>query len=164
MLLELVLLVASLIGIWACLEKRVKNFPPGPVGFPVVGHLPQLGKNPHRTLAQWKKIYGPIIGVWFGSYRTVAINDSKLIKEALSLNVFSGRSDLSFFNARSEGVTKGILFTEGHRWTEQRSGPVLNALWSIMFGERLPPEDPEVADVLRRLGTAFNDTSFIGSP
>ncbi|CAG7657709.1 unnamed protein product, partial [Allacma fusca] len=45
----------------------------------------------------WKKTYGDVIGVWFGSYRTVVINDAKLVREAMSMNVFTGRPCMNFF-------------------------------------------------------------------
>ncbi|CAG7786917.1 unnamed protein product, partial [Allacma fusca] len=63
----LVLLLALVIG-WNAYEKRVRNFPPGPMRLPLLGHLPQLGKHPWKTLCQWKSTYGPVIGIWFGSY------------------------------------------------------------------------------------------------
>ncbi|CAG7822833.1 unnamed protein product, partial [Allacma fusca] len=63
----LLLFLVSSIG-WDYWKKRVSRFPPGPIGVPLLGHLPMLGKYPFKTLWNWKKIYGPIIGVWFGSY------------------------------------------------------------------------------------------------
>ncbi|CAG7720272.1 unnamed protein product, partial [Allacma fusca] len=208
MILELVAFVVLLFVVWN-LSSRPKNFPPGPWGFPLLGHLPLLGPKSHETLIKWKKSYGPIIGIWFGSYRTVVIQDTKLIKEALNLNTFSGRPPLNFTTARSDGVAKGVVFTDGQEWTEQRrfalrnlrdfgfgtktmeakvqeevtallgrleanegkpmevqnvfNAAMVNALWSIMFGERLDPEDPEVRDIVTRITANFRNISVFAS-
>jgi cytochrome P450 len=37
---------------------------------------------------------------------------------------------------------------------------VLNALWSIMLGERKKQDDPELADAVRRLTSSFDDNNF----
>ncbi|CAG7815157.1 unnamed protein product, partial [Allacma fusca] len=102
-------------------QKRVKHFPPGPIGLPLLGHLPLLGSSPHKTLWDWKKTYGPLNGIWFGSYRTVVINDPKLIRESMNTNAFAGRPKLNLFTDRCEdGILRGIVPTEGVQCVEQR--------------------------------------------
>ncbi|CAG7786298.1 unnamed protein product, partial [Allacma fusca] len=121
MIVELLFLLVALAICWSFLEKRVHKFPPGPIGLPLLGHLPMLGTKPHETLLKWKKTYGDVIGVWFGSYRTVVINDAKLVREAMSMNVFTGRPCMNFFQARCEDkIVRGLVFTDGSQWMEQR--------------------------------------------
>ncbi|CAG7724125.1 unnamed protein product [Allacma fusca] len=209
MITELLIFGLALIISARFLRRKSKHFPPGPWGFPVIGHLPLLGQSPHKTLLKWTRTYGPVIGVQFGSYRTVVINDAKLIKEALNNNAFSGRPPLKPLLARSDGVAKGILFTEGHIWHDQRrftlknlrdfgfgknsmeakiqdeiielmdrfkdsvgkplqirnafNAAVLNALWSIMLGERMKQDDPELADAVRRLTSTIDENNFNAS-
>ncbi|CAG7716720.1 unnamed protein product, partial [Allacma fusca] len=43
------------------------------------------------------------------------------IRESMNLTTLAGRPLLkSFITARSEGVPRGIVFTEGQEWSEQR--------------------------------------------
>jgi len=49
-------------------NKKNKNQTPGPRPLPILGHLPLLGNEPYKTLLEWKKIYGPILSVKFGSF------------------------------------------------------------------------------------------------
>lgn len=62
---ELVLLaLATLLSgrfIYSYLKKK-ENCPPGPIGLPVVGYLPFLGSEPHKTLWKLKEKYGDVIG------------------------------------------------------------------------------------------------------
>ncbi|GFY64859.1 cytochrome P450 2B11 [Trichonephila inaurata madagascariensis] len=58
--------------------------PPGPVGLPVVGYLPFLGKEPHKTFKKMKEKYGDIIGVYLGPKYTVILNEYTVMKEVLS--------------------------------------------------------------------------------
>jgi cytochrome P450 family 2 subfamily U polypeptide 1 len=108
MIIELLLFFLALVVAWNYLGKRDQNFPPGPISLPFLGHLPLMGRFPHKTLCQWRKTYGPIIGVWFGSYKAVAINETKLIREALNMNSFAGRPRLNFFQGKSvDGCDRG---------------------------------------------------------
>lgn len=67
--------------------------PPGPLGVPVLGFLPFIGKDFHLTLTGLAAKYGPIYQIYLGSKRVVVINDAKIIKEAFRQPVFSGRPD-----------------------------------------------------------------------
>jgi cytochrome P450 len=209
MITEFLVFIVVLVVSLSFLKQKPKNFPPGPLGFPILGHLPLLGQSPHKRLLEWKKTYGPVIGVWFGSYRTVVINDAKLIREALNMNAFSGRPPLNLFIDRSGGIPKGIIMTEGQEWVEQRrftlknlrdfgfgknsmeakiqdeiielmdrfaaragkpiqmrnafNAAVVNALWSIMLGERLKQDDPELADAVHRLTSNLDESNPIAS-
>ncbi|CAG7724124.1 unnamed protein product [Allacma fusca] len=122
---------------------------------------------------------------------------------------FNGRPPLKIFGERSGGVIKGIIFTDGHEWLEQRrftlknlrdfgfgrntmeakiqdevielmgrfaatagkplqmrnvfNAAVLNALWSIMLGERKKQDDPELAEAVRRLTSSIDDNNMAAS-
>ncbi|XP_075539927.1 cytochrome P450 18a1-like [Dermacentor variabilis] len=67
--------------------------PPGPWGLPLVGFLPFLGKEFHRTLQSLAVTYGPIYQIFLGSKRVVVISDPKLVRQAFSQAAFSGRPD-----------------------------------------------------------------------
>jgi len=61
-------------------------------------------------MIEWKKKYGPVIGINFGSFRTVVIHGHELIREAFNSPSFSGRPELRPFLDRSGGVAKGKLY------------------------------------------------------
>ncbi|CAG7734773.1 unnamed protein product, partial [Allacma fusca] len=143
MIIEIIFLLVVFATVLSYMKKRVNNFPPGPIGLPLLGHLPLLGSSPHKTLWDWKKTYGPLIGIWFGSYRTVVINDPKLIRESMNMNAFAGRPKLNLFTDRCEdGIIRGIFPTEGVQCMEQR---------------RVKEDDPESKAALRGLTSAVDE-------
>ncbi|CAG7822597.1 unnamed protein product [Allacma fusca] len=85
-------------------RRKTRNFPPGPSwSFPILGHLPMLGNEPYKTMLEWKKTFGPLIGVQVGSYQAVFINDLKSVKEMFNRNEFSGRAQLELFVQSNQG-------------------------------------------------------------
>ncbi|OVA11789.1 Cytochrome P450 [Macleaya cordata] len=59
------------------------KLPPGPRPWPIVGNLYDIKPVRFRCFADWSKIYGPIISVWFGSTLNVVVCNSELAKEVL---------------------------------------------------------------------------------
>ena len=74
--------------------------PPGPWGFPVVGHLPFFGDNLPKIFGKWRQQYGDVFQIRMGSCETVVINGYSAIKDALEKcgDAFSSRPD--FLTAR----------------------------------------------------------------
>ncbi|XP_010508139.1 PREDICTED: cytochrome P450 76C3-like [Camelina sativa] len=70
------------------------KLPPGPPTLPLVGNIFQLGPNPHRSLADFSKTYGPIMSLKLGRLTTVVISSPEAAKEALRThdNVMSART------------------------------------------------------------------------
>ncbi|CAC5404021.1 CYP1A1 [Mytilus coruscus] len=83
--------------------------PPGPWGFPILGHLPLLGSNPARTLMNISRTYGDVFQIRMGSWPTIVLNSSEAIREALMDHgeVFSDRPEfytgISLYNMKSLG-------------------------------------------------------------
>ena len=71
-------------------SRKLNPLPPGPTPLPLIGSLHKVVKhfgpdgNPriHRGLADLSNEYGPIFGLFMGSYYTVVISDPKLAHEA----------------------------------------------------------------------------------
>lgn len=81
---------------------RGQTLPPGPWGFPFVGFLPFLSPiEPHVTLSNLAKKYGPIYGINLGSIYAVILSDPTLIRDALKRDDFTGRAPLY--------ITHGIM-------------------------------------------------------
>ncbi|KAJ2952657.1 hypothetical protein O0L34_g6989 [Tuta absoluta] len=128
----LFLWIASFVlGYWVFKKiKEWQTLPPGPIGLPIVGYLPFLDRNqPHRTLAQLAKTYGPMYGISMGSVYTVVLSDHKLIREAFAKDSFSGRAPLFLTHGIMHG--NGIICAEGGLWKDQRK---LITTWLKSFG------------------------------
>lgn len=83
--------------------KRQRS-PPGPWGFPVLGHLPLIGDNILKTLMTWFEIYGEVYSIRMGKWPTVVISGNA-IKQALSSkeDEFSGRPNFLSFQKIGDG-------------------------------------------------------------
>ncbi|CAL1288186.1 unnamed protein product, partial [Larinioides sclopetarius] len=90
--------------------------PPGPAGLLVVGYLPFLGKEPHKTFWNMRKKYGNIIGVQLGPKYTVVLNDYNLMKEVLCHPSALYRAPGLFAGLGADG----LITANGEKWQEQR--------------------------------------------
>lgn len=54
------------------------RLPPGPLGWPVVGHIFSLGKAPHKTITGLKQQYGPVIWLKLGSLDAMVISSAEV--------------------------------------------------------------------------------------
>ncbi|KAL6313269.1 hypothetical protein AAG906_016082 [Vitis piasezkii] len=68
------------------------KLPPGPVPFPIIGNLLNLGNKPHESLANLAKIHGPVMTLELGCVTTVVITSATMAKEVLQ------KKDQSFCN------------------------------------------------------------------
>lgn len=73
--------------------SRRRNYPPGPWGYPIVGHLPLFGSRPSETFRHWSKAYGNVFRIRLGTWNTVVLNGYTTIKDALERtdDAFSSR-------------------------------------------------------------------------
>ncbi|XP_039271391.2 cytochrome P450 2J6-like isoform X1 [Styela clava] len=121
----LLFLITTLCFLLYCawLRKRPKRFPPGPLGLPLVGYAPFLGKNPAITYMNMKNKYGSIFSVRIGSKDWIVLNDYKSIYEAYVTqgHAFSGRPNVVILDVLS-GHGNGMGFNDyGEMWKIQRA-------------------------------------------
>jgi len=117
--------------------KRPIRFPPGPPYIPIAGSVPFLrGLGVEKYVSDKIASYGPVTGMYLGSYPFIMINDWKLAKSLFLREEFSGRISNHTTNwARSTaGVSLGVVMTEGPRWTGQRNFTV-KQLKNFGFGK-----------------------------
>lgn len=83
-----------------------KNYPNGPFGLPIVGHLPFFGSYPPRTFYSWWQQYGDVFRIKLGSWNAVVINKVSVIRDVTqhSNDAFSGRPNFVFTNVLTELV------------------------------------------------------------
>ncbi|KAK4734473.1 hypothetical protein R3W88_008734 [Solanum pinnatisectum] len=65
------------------LIQKSQNLPPGTRPLPVLGNILQMGKNPHISLAQFAKMYGPLISVKLGTQLVVVASSPHSAAEIL---------------------------------------------------------------------------------
>ncbi|WCJ40506.1 Cytochrome P450 76T24 [Euphorbia peplus] len=65
------------------LSKDSLNLPPGPRASPIIGNILEMGINPHHSLANLSKTFGPIMTLKLGTITTIVISSPEFAKEAL---------------------------------------------------------------------------------
>ncbi|KAK9075317.1 hypothetical protein SSX86_003640 [Deinandra increscens subsp. villosa] len=75
-------------------SKSVKNLPPGPRPWPIIGNMHQMAKNPHIAAANFAKQYGPLISLRLGTRLLVVASSPEAAMEVLKTQDrhLSGRS------------------------------------------------------------------------
>ena len=68
---------------WMALRKKPEGQPPGPRPLPLLGNLLQLGKLPHRTLAELARRHGPLMFLQLGLVPCVVVSSPALAKQVL---------------------------------------------------------------------------------
>ncbi|KAK4781157.1 hypothetical protein SAY87_017263 [Trapa incisa] len=64
-------------------RRRQLYLPPGPRPWPIVGNLNLIGPLPHRSVHELSEKYGPIMTLWFGSYRVVVGSSVEMARAML---------------------------------------------------------------------------------
>ncbi|RVE65282.1 hypothetical protein OJAV_G00133790 [Oryzias javanicus] len=117
----LVALTAVLLWLLNLRNNRKHRMPPGPPALPLIGNLLQLNKNaPFRTIVELSQTYGPVMTIYMGWKRTVALVGYDAVKEALvdQADDFVGRAPLPFIHKATRGY--GIGISNGERWRQLR--------------------------------------------
>ncbi len=88
------------------------------------------------TRSYWKDKYGSLVTFAFPEKDMIIINEFQLTKDLFNQDIVSARGDSDYLsNVRGDkGKKTGILFTDGHVWTEQRRFS-LKALRDLGFGK-----------------------------
>ncbi|XP_071446807.1 methyl farnesoate epoxidase-like [Hetaerina americana] len=160
MWMAIVLVIAIVAALIFLDVRKPKNFPPGPLWFPVVGSLPSLKVKRLKgngflceTLTAMAQQYScPLLGIRVGKDRMVIICNVETAKEMLSREEFDGRPTGPFFETRTWGSRKGVMIVDGAFWMEQRRF-VLRHLKDFGFGRRTMENlvEVEVSEMVKHL-------------
>ncbi|XP_035667220.1 cytochrome P450 2J6-like [Branchiostoma floridae] len=157
----LVLVCLLLLTFWYL--RPGKNLPPGPWGWPVLGHIPTLGKHPHLVLTSMRKKYGDVFSIRLGPKDVVVLCSYDAIHEAFVKKGedFSSRPSLYVFDEMGE-TRNGLVFTPyGSFWKQQRKF-ALKSLRDFGFGKRslegkiLEEAERLKEEILQTANTPFN--------
>lgn len=101
--------------------KGLKS-PPGPWGWPLIGHILTLGKNPHVALAKLSQKYGDVLQIRIGTTPVVVLSGLDTIRQALVKqgDDFKGRPDLFSFSFISDGQSMTFSPDSGPVWAARK--------------------------------------------
>src|SRR3989304_3212471 len=97
-------------------EKRKAS---GPRGFPFLGVLPQVRRDPLKFFVQAARDYGDIVQLPFGRDRLFMINRPEFIGHILQTNFRNYRKS-KFYETLKPMLGEGFLTSEGDAWLAQR--------------------------------------------
>ncbi|KAK5582229.1 hypothetical protein RB653_003812 [Dictyostelium firmibasis] len=105
-------------------KKIHRNEAKGPIGFPIVGNMIQIGKSkPHIELMKLETIYGKgIVRIWLGDYYSVFLSDIDLIKDVFinKIEIFSSRPKSPLTRLGTNDF-RGINGSSGDTWIKNKN-------------------------------------------
>ncbi|CAG5121902.1 unnamed protein product [Candidula unifasciata] len=122
---ELALITAAivLLAIFFWFQRQGSNLPPFPKRpLPIFGNLFHMEDNPRPQFQKWREQFGDVFSLNMAGKLVVVLNGFDVLKEAFvkKADVFSDRSPV-FFDQVSGFAGKGIVFSSGDVWKEQRT-------------------------------------------
>ncbi|XP_040824283.1 cytochrome P450 1A2 [Ochotona curzoniae] len=101
--------------------KGLKSLP-GPWGWPLLGHMLTLGKNPHLVLTQLSQRYGDVFQIRLGSTPVVVLSGLNTVKQALVRqgDDFKGRPNLYTSSLITNGQSMSFSPDTGPVWAARR--------------------------------------------
>ncbi|XP_055347858.1 cytochrome P450 2J6-like [Paramacrobiotus metropolitanus] len=105
-------------------KRKRLQFPPGPIGLPIIGSLASFGSYPHLVFDYWRKKYASdTICYRLGFRNIVVLHNFDTIKKTLNDDASTGREHITFGTTdlqTNNGIRYGLLASEGELWQEHR--------------------------------------------
>jgi len=95
------------------------NLAPGPKSHFLVGHLPEINRDPLNFFTQCAREHGDVVRWQFGPFPTFLINHPDLIEEVL-VNQVQNFVKSSVYRRGLRVLGKGLINAEGNFWQHQR--------------------------------------------
>ncbi|BFZ07127.1 hypothetical protein BsWGS_10166 [Bradybaena similaris] len=164
---EATLLIAVIICLVVYLWFNTKGskLPPYPRRpLPIVGHLFYLERDSRTQFKKWRKQCGDIFSINICGSLVVVLNGYDVIREAFvkTADVFSDRK-IPFFDMATGLPGKGVMFSSGINWKEQRS-VALSILRKFGMGKNILAEkiQDEVSCFINYLASLNGEATNIG--
>ncbi|XP_053177698.1 cytochrome P450 2J4-like [Scomber japonicus] len=127
----LVLLIADFLR-----SRNPPNYPPGPLGLPLVGNFFSLTKHPQIYFSKLADVYGNVLSVRLGGEKMVVVSGCKMVKEAIVTQAenFVDRPHSELSDRVYLGSTGGLFASSGEKWKKQRRF-ALSTLRNFGFGK-----------------------------
>ena len=115
-------LVFWVVRTWRPRVPQGLKSPPEPWGWPLLGHVLTLGKNPHVVLSQLSQRYGDVLQIRIGYTPVLVLSGLDTIRQALVRqgDDFKGRPDLYSFTLITEGQSMTFNPDSGPVWAARR--------------------------------------------
>ncbi|RUS81456.1 hypothetical protein EGW08_010796, partial [Elysia chlorotica] len=100
------------------------NIPPFPArAYPVLGHLPYFRDGLREQMAKWTKSAGGMFSLYFGTQFVVILGSHDALYTAFAKHgdTLSDRPESLASVSGGEASNKGLIFSSGPLWKEQRS-------------------------------------------
>uniref|UniRef100_A0AAT9UTR8 Cytochrome P450 15A1 n=1 Tax=Maconellicoccus hirsutus TaxID=177089 RepID=A0AAT9UTR8_MACHI len=126
MLLCFAIIVVFIVYSLVFINKKPKNYPPGPSWIPFLGCYLQIqnihssSKYYHLVWAHLQRLYGSVIGLKLGTKKMVIVSGYEAVQQMLLKKDFEGRPDGFCYRLRTLGERLGVVFVEGSFMREQR--------------------------------------------
>ncbi|WCJ22836.1 Cytochrome P450 76T24 [Euphorbia peplus] len=103
-------------------RKNSLSLPPCPIGFPIIGNILEMGTNPHKSLANLSKTYGPILSLKLGSLTAIVISSPEFTKEAFQTHdqALSSRTVTDAARVDSHHKISLVWLPASDRWRNLR--------------------------------------------
>ena len=107
---------------WLAFRKKPNVFQPGPRPHPLFGNLLQLGKLPHRSLAELARKHGPLMFLRLGLVPYVVVSSPSLAKQVLNEHdqVLAYRAPGDALRCLDHDKLSMILLPPGAAWRSLR--------------------------------------------
>lgn len=119
--------------------------PPGPSGYPLIGNLPQVGRDRLGLMLSAVREYGDAVRLRMGPKTLYLFNAPDHAKHVLSENHANYRKGLGLAHAR-RALGDGLLTSEGELWRRQRK-----AVQPAFARERVAEAAAVIADEAERM-------------
>uniref|UniRef100_A0A7M4EFV4 Cytochrome P450 1A n=1 Tax=Crocodylus porosus TaxID=8502 RepID=A0A7M4EFV4_CROPO len=95
---------------------------PEPRGYPLIGNVLELGRNPHLSLTQMSQKYGDVMQIRIGTTPVLVLSGLNTIRQALVKQAedFMGRPDLCSFRYIGDGQSLTFSSDSGEVWRARR--------------------------------------------
>lgn len=137
LLLSFILSSVSLMSIawfvYRQIEYKLRNFPPGPCGFPILGYAYSIRNDVHKSFLELNRKYGKICSTTALLRRLIIVGDYDTAKELLEHRAVLGRPPDMFSLVPGSGGFGGM---NGPLWEQERKF-MIHAIKNVGLGREV---------------------------